>query len=73
MYCAECGHEMKQREDGAYPKCCEGRGYWFNQKPLPEDNQLPVQEYKGFYLYKNYLKWPRTLKPKAPKLNGVQA
>lgn len=65
MYCAECGAEMTQNENGSWKICCNGVGYWYEAKPLPRDNWWPTLTKGGLTFYPTVY-WPMGQKPSHP-------
>lgn len=37
MLCHQCRKPMTRRADGAWPRCCDGLGYWIRTQALPMD------------------------------------
>jgi hypothetical protein len=66
MWCAHCGSEMKRREDGAWPRCCDGQGYWTREAPLARDRWYPHTEAEGFHAYLS-ANWPAGVRPVLPE------
>ena len=66
MFCAECGHKMERRRDGAWNACCGRLGYWSTEKPLRSDSWWPVASGRDGLTFYPTGKWPANRKPASP-------
>lgn len=65
MFCAECGSKMTRHAEGWWPRCCNGRGYWYKEQPLGRDHWWKVLTKDGYSFYPTAL-WDASQKPVPP-------